>query len=330
MQGLCQREPFPRKKSLFFAGWTTNAIMRRMKKIFLTGATGFIGKALTRHLSETDCQIRVLIHPSSKSPDLPKGIPVEATVSGLNDIRGLRAALVGVDVIYHLASQEALGARGDLLETDIKGTRNLVQAAQESGVERFVYLSHLGADRASAYPVMTAKAIAEDTLRKSSLDYTILRTGIVYGPQDRFTTSLARMIKAIPLVLPIPDQGDTLLQPLWIEDLANIMLWTLDNPKTQRELIEIGGPEQLSFRDIVLSLLDVMKLNRALIPVSSAMIRFATMLADYLSLKIPTNIFWLDYLATNRTCSLNTVPHIFSLLPSHFSKRIEYLRPIEE
>lgn len=303
--------------------------MRRMKKILLTGATGFIGKALTRHLAETDYQVRVLIHPTSSSPDLPKGIPVEATVSGLNDIRGLRAALVDVDIVYHLASQEALGARGDLMETDIKGTRNLVQAAQESSARRFIYLSHLGADRASAYPVMTAKAIAEDSIRKSSLDYTILRTGIVYGPQDRFTTRLARMIEAIPLVFPMPDQGDTLLQPLWIEDLANILLWTLENPRTIREQYEIGGPEQLSFREIILTLLDVMGQRRALLPISTPLIRFATMLADYLSLKIPTNIFWLDYLATNRTCSLNTIPHIFNLLPSHFSKRIEYLRPIE-
>ena len=299
-----------------------------MKKILLTGATGFIGKALTRHLAETDYQVRVLIHPSGKSPDLPTGIPVEATVSGLNDIRGLRAALVDVDIVYHLASQERFGARGDLLETDIKGTRNLVQAAQESGADRFIYLSHLGADRASAYPLMTAKAIAEDSIRKSSLDYTILRAGIVYGPQDHFTTALASMIQAIPLVFPLPDQGDTLLQPLWIEDLANILLWTLDNPKTKRELFEIAGPEQLSFRDIVVILLDVMGVNRRLISISTPLIRFATVLADYLSWQIPTNIFWLDYLATNRTCSLNTVPHIFNLLPSHFSKRIEYLRPV--
>ena len=301
-----------------------------MKKILLTGATGFIGKALTRHLAETDYQVRVLIHPSGKSPDLPTGIPVEATVSGLNDIRGLRAALVDVDIVYHLASQERFGARGDLLETDIKGTRNLVQAAQESGADRFIYLSHLGADRASAYPLMTAKAIAEDSIRKSSLDYTILRAGIVYGPQDHFTTALASMIQAIPLVFPLPDQGDTLLQPLWIEDLANILLWTLDNPKTKRELFEIAGPEQLSFRDIVVILLDVMGVNRRLISISTPLIRFATVLADYLSWQIPTNIFWLDYLATNRTCSLNTVPHIFNLLPSHFSKRIEYLRPVAD
>ncbi len=303
--------------------------MREMKKILLTGATGFIGKALTRHFFETDYQIRVLIQPTRSSPDLPRGIPVEAAVSGLNDPRGLRAALVDVDIIYHLASQEALGAKGNLLEIDIQGTKNLVEAAQESGVKRFFYLSHLGADRASAYPVMTAKAIAEDHIRKSDLDYTILRTGIVYGPNDRFTTPLAAMLRAIPLVFPLPDKGDSLLQPLWIEDLANILTWSLDNPKTKREIFEIGGPEQLSFKDIIITMLDVMKLQRYPVTLSTPLIRAATVFADYLNLNIPTNIFWLDYLATNRTCSLNTVPHVFNLLPSHFSKRIEYLRPMK-
>ncbi|MEE8357510.1 MAG: NAD(P)H-binding protein [Anaerolineales bacterium] len=299
-----------------------------MKKILITGATGFIGKALTRHLTETDYQVRALIHPSRKSPDLPKGIPVEAAVSGLNDLRGLRAAMVDVDIVYHLASQEALGARGNLLETDIQGTKNLVAAAQDAGVDRFFYLSHLGADRASAYPIMTAKAIAEDHIKKSSLDYTILRSGIVFGPTDRFTTNLARLIRSIPLVFPLPDQGDTLLQPLWIEDLANIMLWSLDNDDTRRESYQIGGPEQLSFRDVIITMLDVMGLKRSLISISTPLIRAGTVFSDYLSLNIPTNIFWLDYLATNRTCSLNTVPQVFNLLPSHFSKRLEYLRPV--
>jgi len=303
--------------------------MRSMKKILITGATGFIGKALTRHLSETDYQVRALIHPSRKSPDLPKGIPVEAAVSGLNDLRGLRAAMVNVDIVYHLASQEALGARGNLLETDIQGTNNLVAVAQDAGVDRFFYLSHLGADRASAYPIMTAKAIAEDHIKKSNLDYTILRSGIVFGPTDRFTTNLARLIRSIPLIFPLPDQGDTLLQPLWIEDLANIMLWSLDIDDTRRESFLIGGPEQLSFRDVIITMLDVMDLKRSLISISTPLIRAGTVFSDYLSRNIPTNIFWLDYLATNRTCSLNTVPQVFNLLPSHFSKRLEYLRPVD-
>jgi len=300
-----------------------------MKKILITGATGFIGKALIRHLSETDFQVRVLIHPTGKSPDLPKGIQLEAAVAGLSDLRGLRAALVGIDIVYHLASQEALGARGNLLETDIQGTKNIVEISQEANIDRLIFLSHLGADRASAYPIMTAKAIAEDHIQKSTLDYTILRSGIVFGPNDRFTIPLAHLIRSIPLIFPLPDQGDTLLQPLWVEDLANILLWTLDNEDTRRELYEIGGPEQLSFRDINIIMQDIMGLNRYMVSINTPLIRAATVFADYLSLDIPTNIFWLDYLATNRTCPLNTVPQVFNLLPSHFSKRLEYLRPIK-
>ncbi len=321
MQGVCQGRGFPHRCRKL------GAIMRMMKKILITGATGFIGKALTRHLSDTDHQVRVLIHPSNTSPDLPRGVAVEAAVSGLNDLRGLRAAVVDVDVIYHLASAESAGARGNLLEIDIQGTRNLIAAAEEAGVDRFFYLSHLGADRASAYPMMTAKAIAEAHIKNSRLDYTILRCGLVFGPGDHFTVPLSRLIRRFPLVFPLPDQGDTLLQPLWIEDLANVLLWSLDLEDTRQQLYRIGGPEHLTFREIVLTLMDVLAVQRLLLPISSPLLRFGTVFADYLSIPIPTNVFWLDYLAANRTCSLTTIPQIFNLLPSRFGKRLEYLKP---
>jgi NADH dehydrogenase len=298
-----------------------------MRRILLTGATGFIGKALTRHLSEAGYPIRVLLPPSPDSPDLPPGVPVEVSVSGLNDPRGLRAALVDVDVIYHLASQERRGASANLLEVDIQGTRSLVESAQEAGVDRFFYLSHLGADRASAYPIMTAKAIAEEHIRKSSLDYTILRTAQVFGPEDHFTTNLTRLLRSIPLIFLMPDQGDTLLQPLWIEDLATCLIWALDLEETRGELYKIGGPEQLTFKEIVQTVMDKLDINRYLVPVQSAYLRMLTVAAEYFTQRPPTTVFWLDYLAANRTCSLQTIPHVFNLLPSRFGKRLDYLTP---
>lgn len=296
-----------------------------MRKILLTGATGFIGKALTRHLSSAGYPVRVLLPPSPDSPDLPRGVPVEVSVAALNDPRGLRAALVDVDVIYHLASQERRGASADLLEIDIQGTRNLVDTAQEAGVDRFFFLSHLGADRASAYPIMTAKAIAEEHIRRSTLDYTILRTAQVFGPGDHFTNNLARLLQSLPLVFLLPDQGETLLQPLWIEDLATCMIWALDLDNTRREMYEIGGPEQLTFREIIQTLLDKLGIHRFLIPVQSAYLRMLTVAVEYFSRQPPTTVFWLDYLAANRTCSLQTIPHVFNLLPSRFGKRLDYL-----
>lgn len=299
--------------------------MRIMTHILITGPTGFIGNALIRHLAEMDVSLRALLHPSPTSPQLPKGIPLEAAVTSLNDPRGLRAALVDIDIIFHLASEERRGGEADLLKTDIQGTQTLVQAAAQTGVDRIFYLSHLGADRASAFPVMTAKAIAEDSIRKSGLDYTIIRSGIVYGPGDSFTTDLAKLLHMIPFLFFLPGGGDTVLQPLWIEDLVTALVWSLEDDESRNQLYEIGGPEQLTFREIVNIILDTLNKKKYLVSVNTPYIRFLTIFAEYLFPSPPTNVFWLDYLGANRTCSLTTLPHRFNLLPSYFGQRIDYL-----
>ncbi|MBP1704124.1 MAG: NAD-dependent epimerase/dehydratase, partial [Chloroflexi bacterium] len=127
-----------------------------MPMILITGGTGFIGKALIRHLVELDQAVRILIRPAPHSPQLPIGVPMDVALSGLTDARGLRAAMVGVDTVFHLATGEWRGTRASLMDIDIQGTRAVVEAAQDAGVRRFFYVSHLGADRASAYPVLKA------------------------------------------------------------------------------------------------------------------------------------------------------------------------------
>ena len=120
--------------------------------ILVTGSTGFVGRALLPRLAQTGHATRVLLRPSRHTPRLPKGIPVQVAISALDDERGLRTALVGVDTLIHLAGAEWHGQKGDLLGVDAQGTRALVEAAQAAGVSRLLYLSHLGADRASTPP----------------------------------------------------------------------------------------------------------------------------------------------------------------------------------
>ncbi|MDW8226762.1 MAG: NAD(P)H-binding protein, partial [Anaerolineales bacterium] len=190
------------------------------KTILVTGATGFVGRALTRSLVSAGHRVRILLRPSPRSPDLPRGVPVEVAVTSLRDPRGLRAALHGVQVVYHLASGEAGGGRGDLQTIDIEGTRNLVEAASDAHIERIFYLSHLDANPASAFPVLKAKGIAEEFIRHSGLAYTIMRASILFGLGDTFTSGLAMLTAISPGVLFLPGGGRTLVQPLWVEDLA--------------------------------------------------------------------------------------------------------------
>jgi NADH dehydrogenase len=294
--------------------------------ILVTGGTGFIGQALVRHLVESGRQVRILIRPSSKSPRIPVGIPVEVAVSSLNDQRGLRAAMVGVDTVYHLAGVERRGVEADLLEVEVQGTSNVIKSAVQAGIDRFFFLSHLGADRASAYPLLKVKAIAEENIRRSGLDYSIFRTALVFGPNDGFTTSIAQLLYGIPFVFFVPGDGNQLIQPIWVEDLAVCLSWALDDDNTRNRNFDIGGPEFLSFNEVLNTVISVLGINRLITPISPPILRLITVILEYLLPNSPVSVYWLDYLSTNRTCSLDTLPRVFNLLPSRFSQRLEYLQ----
>ncbi len=294
--------------------------------ILVTGGTGFIGKALIRQLVEMGYPVRTLIRPSRKTPDLPKGMPVDVAVSTLTDERGLRAAMVGVDTVYHLAGGEWEGVRGNLHRVDILGTRAVIGAAQDANIDRFFYVSHLGADRASAYTVLKVKGIAEEFIRRSGLDFTIIRSAVAFGPGDGLTRGLAQLLHALPYFFLLPGDGGVLLQPIWVEDLATCLVWALEEPDTRGRMLEVGGPEYLSFRQIVETVMETLGLRRRLVPVRPAYLRGMTVVLESMFPSLPISTYWLDYLAVNRTCALDTAPRIFNLMPSRFSQRLAYLR----
>lgn len=294
--------------------------------ILVTGGTGFIGQALIRQLAASGKQVRILIRPSKRSPRLPSGVPVEVAVCSLKDERGLRAAMKGIDTVFHLAGSEGHGGRADLQAVDIEGSQAVSQAAQDAGVGRLFYLSHLGADRASAFPVLKAKAIAENHIRQSGINFTILRTGVVFGPNDHFTTDIAALIHKLPGVFFIPGDGSTLVQPIWVEDLVTAMIWALDNPSTERQLYSVGGPEYLTFRQVVEIVMETANLKRWIVPLPIHVIRQLTIYAEHSSRSFPGTVFWMDYLGADRTTALDTLPRVFGLMPVRLNQRIQYLK----
>jgi uncharacterized protein YbjT (DUF2867 family) len=296
--------------------------------ILVTGATGFIGRALTRQLVESGHSVRILLRPSPATPKLPIGVPVEVAVTSLDDVRGLRAALRGIDVVFHLAGGEGEGSRANLQAVDIDGTRNLSEAAADAGVERIFYISHLGADRASGFPVLKAKGIAEEYLRKSGVAYTIVRGSILFGPQDTFTSGLAMLLAIAPGFLPLPGKGRSLVQPLWVEDLTTCLVWALDEPATINKTYEVGGSETLSLRQVAEMVMAVTGNRRLLVSFPTPVMRALTVLMESMFPRFPVSVFWLDYLAVNRTCPVDTIPHVFGLMPARFGSRLEFLRGV--
>ena len=293
--------------------------------ILITGGTGFIGNILVRHLSDLGYPLKLLIRPSEHTPNLPKGLPLDVTVAGLQDEKGLRAAMKGVDVVYHLASAGSQGRRANLNQVDIQGTLAITRAAKQARVSRFFYLSHLDADRASAFPLLKAKGIAEHFIHQSGIPYTIFRSAIAYGEGDHSSTNLARLLKRSPGLVFLPESGRTQLQPIWVEDLVTVLTWALDMESTIDETIEIGGPEYLTFREICELITSHIGIKRAYVDTSPIFLNILTEFMEILRPGFPTSVFWLDYLATDRTTNLDVLPTQFDLLPAKMSQRLGYL-----
>jgi NADH dehydrogenase len=293
--------------------------------ILVAGGTGFVGRNLVKLLIENGFEVRTLLKPSQKNPDLPKGVPVEAVVCSLNDERGLRAALKGIDVVFHLAGSERLSSRSDLMEVDVNGTKNLLQAARKSKISQLIYLSHLGADQNSAFPVLKAKALAEKDIVNSGVPYTIFRTSHTFGKGDQFVEAFAKLIRLSPGFFLVPGKGDSALQPLSVNDLVACLNLSIMNSELMNKNIELGGAEVFTFREIIEIIMNKINIRRYMINISPAYLRMFVIYIDQIIPKFPISLYWLDSLSEDRTTALDVLPRQFGILPARFTQSLDFL-----
>lgn len=269
--------------------------------------------------------MRMLVQPQKKSPALPKNIPLDIAVSSLQDLRGLRAALKGVDFVIHLATAEHQGPAANLEEVDVEGTRNLIESCLDAGVKKMVFLSRVGADKHSTYPVLKAKGLAEEVIRKSGLTHTIIRLTDVYGKNDHFVTDFSRAIRYAPVVMPFPSSGKIALQPFWVNDLVACLMLILDEEPYDNRLIEIGGAEYYTIREILQIINEKMRRHRLIFPISPAYLRLFNLWFKPRRGAFPLSSAWIDLLAMDRTCPLDSMSKFFRIIPARFDHHLDIL-----
>jgi len=299
-----------------------SAIIFRM--ILVTGGTGFIGSRFVEKLLKLREDVRILLRPSKISPDIPKNISLDVAVSSLNDEKGLRSAMQGVTSIYHFASAENSGPDPDFEGVDVGGTENLILSAKTAKVKKILFLSRVGSDKTSSYPVLRAKAIAENEIHESGLAFNILRLTDVYGKNDHFSENFAAGIRYAPILMPIP-AGETVLQPLWVEDLISILVLIHEQEKFPNKIYEIGGGEFFTLPDTLKLISRIIGKKRILLPTAPAYLRLYNLWFKQYRSAFPLSTKWLDLLAIDRTCPLDSMPRNFEILPARFSYHLDYL-----
>lgn len=275
--------------------------------ILITGATGFIGRSLTRHLTAA-------------------GYEWQAYNGRINNPLHLRQQLAGVDVVIHLASSEARGRNRLLQHVDVEGTERLIEECRRAQVQQIIIVSRIGADSYSLQPLLRAKGDVERAVRGGSVPYTIIRAATLFGQGDRFSEIILGLaIWSWPLVW-LPGGGTVAMQPLWIEDLARCLVQTVGRADLLRQTITVAGEERLRYQDIAREILTTAGLRRLPFNLPLVLLRpFTTLLFRWWHWPAVTAYF-ADHFFVSEVADLDSVLRVYGFRPAHLRETSAYLR----
>jgi uncharacterized protein YbjT (DUF2867 family) len=211
-------------------------------RILVTGATGFIGRRLVPALLDAGLEVRAL----TRRPEAYDG-PGTAVGADVHDPDTLPAALEGIDLAYYLV--HSLDS-ADFEKRDAAAARAFGRAAADAGVRQIVYLGGLGADDENLSAHLRSRREVEGLLGEAGVPVTVLRAAIVVG-QGGISWELTRqLVKNLPAMV-VPKWVSTRTQPIAVDDVTRYLVGVADRPEAYGRIFEIGGPDQLSYLEML-------------------------------------------------------------------------------
>jgi uncharacterized protein YbjT (DUF2867 family) len=249
--------------------------------VLVTGGTGFIGPHVVHALRTRDTPVRALVRNPARAGRLTAW-GAELATGDVTDPASLRAACEGVDAVVHLVAI-IKGSPADFERVMSEGTRNVVAAAQEAGVRRFVLASALGLDQHSrdAVPYFGAKWEMERAVKESALEHVIFRPSFVFGRDGGVLPTFIRLARLAP-VTPIIGPGMQRLQPIWVEDLAQFYSRAISEPGAANRTFDLGGPEAVTWNEFWERLKRVLGVRRPSVHVPFSAMRLQATLTERL------------------------------------------------
>jgi nucleoside-diphosphate-sugar epimerase len=227
-------------------------------KIAITGSNGFVGTHLATRLSAEGHKL-VMLNRENPSPQDSEQISGQITsiTSDLSDVPLLKNALSDCDAVAHCAGINREAGNQTFHEVHVQGTRNLVTAAQEAGVKRIVLMSFLRARPNCGSPYHESKWEAEEIVRNSGLDYTVIKAGVVFGRGDHMLDHLSHALYTFP-IFPLVGLKDRTCRPLAVEDLVQVIRAALINMRLKQQTVAVLGAEEIYLREAVRRVAEVL------------------------------------------------------------------------
>jgi len=290
--------------------------------ILVTGGSGFIGRRVVARLADGGSGVRVLAR-GQRPADLPSR--VEAVNADVLSGEGLTEAMSGIEKAVHTVAV-IRESGGQTFEGVIRrGTERVVAAAKLAGVKKLVHVSAIGAQDNLTYPYLHAKWWAERAVASGGIKYTILRPSIVFGEGDEFMNALAGLVRYNPIV-PVAGNGRAKFQPIWVEDLVTCIVACLDEDAHDGETLEVGGPEHLTYDEMVDIVKQALGKSRLKAHVPLALMRPLAQVMEWVLPKPPVTQEQLKMLALDNTTDTDSVTRSFGVQPRRLADSLDYIK----
>ncbi len=211
----------------------------------VTGSFGYTGKYVTQRLLAAGRTVRTLT--SRPLSDSPFGDAVQAEPFHFDQPARLTETLCGARTVYNTYWVRFCHGQ-TTFDTAVENTRTLIRCAREAGVQRFVHVSITNASADSPLPYFRGKGILEETIKQSGLSYAIVRPAVVFGPEDILINNIAWLLRKLP-IFGIPGSGEYRLQPILVDDLADIMVGA--GASRTNTIVDAVGPDVFTFEEMV-------------------------------------------------------------------------------
>ena len=215
--------------------------------ILVVGSTGMLGGMITRRLLAEGRQVRILVRPGSQyQPLVDAG--AQPVMGDMKDRQSLDAACQGVETVITTANSALRGGDDNPFTVEDQGNRNLIDAAQAAGVNHFIFVSVFAADPNSPIPFIAGKGKADQQLIQSGMTYTILAP-VAFAEVWFGVAILGPIARGVPVML--YKGGDAKTNFISINDVAAYAVASVDNPAARNQVIQLGGPQPVSYPEVV-------------------------------------------------------------------------------
>ena len=290
--------------------------------ILLTGATGFVGGNLLKEMLKQGLKVRCLVRNPSKAEAVRQS-HVEIVKGDVTDKDSIAKALEDgkVEAAVHLVGILAETKNTTFKAIHTQGTRNMVEMCKAKGIKRFIHISALGTRENARSEYHKTKWEAEELIRASGLEYTIFRPSVMFGKEDKFVNLFASIIKISPFIM-IPGNGQNMMQPVSVKNLASAMTMAIQNSKHTNKTYEIAGPEKLTFDQIIDTICRVMGKTRLKIHIPLPLMRPGALIAECILRKPPITRDQLLMLEEDNVTDNNALESVFNIKPVGFEEGI--------